>query len=133
VSQRVSTDDFSDVNSSIDLARESHLCTRSRSVSSQLQTDSTLNAARVRDELNALGAEIFYEKTLTSSDANGSGRIVIPKAVAEVHFPILENQAGISIDAIDSIGNTYGLKFRYALYFISKQAAPASVSQVLDQ
>lgn len=67
----------------------------------------------VKEALENMGAEVFYEKPLTSSDANGSGRIVIPKAIAEMYFPILENQAGIPIDAMDSMGNTYFFRFRH--------------------
>lgn len=33
----------------------------------------------VAKTLEGLGAKVFYEKPLTSSDANGSGRVVIPK------------------------------------------------------
>ena len=62
--------------------------------------------------LSAMNATVFYEKQLTTSDASGSGRIVIPKAIAEAHFPILENQSGIPIDAIDSMGNPYFFRFR---------------------
>lgn len=82
-------------------------------VASQLPTEDTLPATRVKEALEAMGAEIFYEKALTSSDASGSGRIVIPKAIAEMYFPILENQAGIPIDAIDSMGNAYFFRFRF--------------------
>jgi len=81
--------------------------------SSQFSSEDAMPATKVKEALNAMGAEVFYEKPLTSSDANGSGRIVIPKAIAEMHFPMLDNQAGSQIDAVDSMGNPYFFKFRF--------------------
>lgn len=40
---------------------------------------SEADAAAVLQTLDALGAKVFFEKQLTSSDASGSGRVVIPK------------------------------------------------------
>lgn len=43
-------------------------------------SDPALNpASSVSKALEKLGAQTFYEKPLTSSDANGAGRVVIPK------------------------------------------------------
>ncbi|CAD7702057.1 unnamed protein product [Ostreobium quekettii] len=69
-----------------------------------------LNVART---LEGMGCTVFYEKPLTTSDANGSGRVVIPKAVAEQYFPHLDDQAGVPIEAADTLGNAYTFRFRF--------------------
>eukprot|EP00210_Caulerpa_lentillifera_P002330 g2235.t2 len=74
---------------------------------------STSPVSEISKAINAMEATVFYEKRLTSSDANGAGRIVIPKAVAETYFPILENQSGVPISAIDTLGNSYHFRFRF--------------------
>ncbi|GMH33643.1 hypothetical protein BSKO_01477 [Bryopsis sp. KO-2023] len=70
-------------------------------------------ALTIAKTLEGMGAQIFYEKPLTSSDANGAGRVVIPKAIAEQFFPALDNQAGVPIEASDSMGNAYTFRFRF--------------------
>lgn len=95
-----------------------HTIYRSGPPPSELPPELNLSPCNAKASLDAMGAEIFYEKTLTPSDANGSGRIVIPKAVAEMYFPFLENQAGIPLDAVDSMGNVYYFRFRSILFKI---------------
>jgi hypothetical protein len=63
--------------------------------------------------LDDLNAQVFFEKPLTSSDASGSGRVVIPKAIAEQYFPRLEEQHGIPVRAVDTRGREYTFKFRF--------------------
>lgn len=76
-------------------------------------TDTSNPVLTISTAISAMEATIFYEKRLTSSDANGAGRIVIPKAVAETYFPVLESQSGVPINAIDTLGNAYNFRFRY--------------------
>lgn len=53
------------------------------------------------------------EQVLTSSDANGSGRLVIPKSQAEVHFPFLEQQAGMTLHLTDTDGGKHAWRLRF--------------------
>lgn len=66
-----------------------------------------------RQRLQKLQAIVMFEKGLTQSDTSGAGRIVIPKAVAEGHFPELTDTTGIILRLVDVFGNTRGLRFRY--------------------
>ncbi|KAK9809236.1 hypothetical protein WJX72_011881 [[Myrmecia] bisecta] len=70
-------------------------------------------AAPKGNSLEELGAQLAFEKVLTTSDGNGQGRIVIPKAQAEMHLPHLENQLGVDVPAEDTFGSSHMLKFRY--------------------
>lgn len=63
--------------------------------------------------LEDLGAVVFFEKPLTSSDTSGSGRVVIPKAIAEQYFPRLEQPNGIPVTAVDTKGRQYTFKYRF--------------------
>lgn len=67
----------------------------------------------VLDGLEKLGASVIFEKPLTSSDTAGSGRVVIPKAIAEQYFPRLEQPNGIPLTAVDTRGREYTFKFRF--------------------
>ncbi len=58
-------------------------------------------------------APIMFEKTLTHSDTSGGGRIVIPKAIAETHFPSIDDPSGCVVPVVDVFGETRGLRFRY--------------------
>eukprot|EP00798_Chlamydomonas_sp_ICE-L_P031735 gene31735-6935_t len=51
--------------------------------------------AEVVKALEDVGAKVFFEKALTSSDVGGTGRVVIPKAIAEQYFPRLDNPSGL--------------------------------------
>lgn len=42
------------------------------------------SAEVARARLSQMGARVLFEKTLTSSDANGAGRIVIPKVCLNI-------------------------------------------------
>ncbi len=66
-----------------------------------------------RQRLSKLQAIVMFEKGLTQSDTSGAGRIVIPKAVAEGHFPELQDTTGIILRLVDVFGQTRGLRFRY--------------------
>ncbi|KAG1671348.1 hypothetical protein FOA52_002958 [Chlamydomonas sp. UWO 241] len=68
---------------------------------------------QVLSGLSDLKANVFFEKSLTSSDASGSGRVVIPKAIAEQYFPRLEHQNGIPVHAVDTRGRDYTFKYRF--------------------
>lgn len=67
----------------------------------------------LQKSLEEVGAKIFYEKQLTSSDVSGSGRVVIPKAIAERYFPNLDVPTGTSLEATDPRGNVHSLRFRF--------------------
>mmetsp|Transcript_36036 Transcript_36036/g.80206 ORF Transcript_36036/g.80206 Transcript_36036/m.80206 type:complete len:285 (-) Transcript_36036:916-1770(-) len=69
--------------------------------------------AAVLKSLEDMQAHVFFEKALTSSDASGSGRVVIPKAIAEQYFPRLEQQNGLPVRAVDTRGREYTFKFRF--------------------
>mmetsp|Transcript_28708 Transcript_28708/g.74397 ORF Transcript_28708/g.74397 Transcript_28708/m.74397 type:complete len:307 (-) Transcript_28708:70-990(-) len=56
---------------------------------------------------------VLLEKRLTSSDSNGAGRVVIPKAAAEEHFPEVSATTGLPIQFQDSYGTVHPLLLRY--------------------
>ncbi|EFN53928.1 hypothetical protein CHLNCDRAFT_53437 [Chlorella variabilis] len=66
-----------------------------------------------RAALQAMGGSILFEKVLTSSDVNGTGRLVIPKSQAEAHFPFLEQQQGMVMSLTDTEGNQHSFRFRF--------------------
>ncbi|MEW5299372.1 MAG: hypothetical protein WDW38_004601 [Sanguina aurantia] len=76
-------------------------------------TQSEEKAAAVLEELHQLSAKVFFNKTLTASDTSGSGRVVIPKAIAEQYFPHIEEAKGITVSAHDTHGKVYQFKWRY--------------------
>jgi hypothetical protein len=63
--------------------------------------------------LKAMGGSILFEKVLTSSDANGTGRLVIPKGQAEAHLPFIEEQQGTTLQATDPEGGKHSFRFRF--------------------
>ena len=87
------------------------------------------------EQLKRVGAKMLFDKTLTSSDTGGQGRILIPKVrpsmlqrqlhpwlhylgeceqvAAAEHLPAVDSQTGVSIPFIDTLGNSYTLKFRF--------------------
>eukprot|EP00798_Chlamydomonas_sp_ICE-L_P025188 gene25188-10825_t len=69
--------------------------------------------AEVVKALEDVGAKVFFEKALTSSDVGGTGRVVIPKAIAEQYFPRLDNPSGLPVRAVDTLGRDYSFKFRF--------------------
>jgi len=77
-----------------------------------MAAEAEAQAAAVMDDLQRVGAKVFFEKQLTSSDVNASGRVVVPKAVAEQYFPKLENPTGQTLDVEDAQGDTYTLRWR---------------------
>eukprot|EP00803_Ostreobium_quekettii_P010604 evm.model.scf_3859.2 EVM.evm.TU.scf_3859.2 scf_3859:2896-7405(-) len=86
--------------------------------------------AAVTRALESMGCTVFYQKPLTSSDANGSGRVVVPKAVAEQYFPHLDNQAGVPIEAADTLGNKYTFRFRFWINNQSRMYLLEGVSEM---
>lgn len=74
--------------------------------------DAEERAEVVSKALQNLGARVIFEKSLTSSDA-ASGRVVLPKAVAEKYLPMIEAANGTTIEVSDISGNVYDCKFRY--------------------
>lgn len=66
-----------------------------------------------QQRLQRLQAVVMFEKGLTQSDTSGAGRVVIPKAVAEAHFPPLADPSGTVLKLIDVFGTTRGLRFRF--------------------
>ncbi|KAI7843626.1 hypothetical protein COHA_002866 [Chlorella ohadii] len=71
------------------------------------------NAEGAKAALKAMGGSILFEKVLTSSDANGTGRLVIPKGQAEAHLPFLEEQQGTTLHATDPEGAKHSFRFRF--------------------
>ncbi len=65
------------------------------------------------DRMEVAKARVMFEKTLTQSDTSGGGRIVIPKAVAEKHFPLINDPQGRVVAVVDVFGQTRGVRFRY--------------------
>lgn len=71
------------------------------------------DAEGAKAALKAMGGKILFEKVLTSSDANGTGRLVIPKGQAEAHLPFLEEQQGTTLQAADPEGGKHSFRFRF--------------------
>ncbi|CAL5218626.1 g327 [Coccomyxa viridis] len=61
--------------------------------------------------LEEFNATFCFDKVLTSSDAGGHGRVVIPKVHARAYLPNLEDKQGIHVDMIDTFGTRH--RFRY--------------------
>lgn len=51
------------------------------------KTPNELKAEAMLKRLESLGAKVFYEKQLTSSDVSASGRVVVPKVRSPEGFP----------------------------------------------
>mmetsp|Transcript_38811 Transcript_38811/g.109818 ORF Transcript_38811/g.109818 Transcript_38811/m.109818 type:complete len:352 (-) Transcript_38811:159-1214(-) len=58
-------------------------------------------------------AKTLFWKQLTSSDSNGTGRVVIPKAAAEEHFPRVSSTHGIKLVFLDTFGDKHALQLRF--------------------
>ncbi|KDD73307.1 hypothetical protein H632_c2318p0, partial [Helicosporidium sp. ATCC 50920] len=82
-----------------------------------------------------MGARVLFEKTLTSSDANGAGRIVIPKGHAESHFPTLpgDDQKGIVLPMFDTFGKRHNFRFRYWINNASRMYLLEDAQAVVDK
>lgn len=63
--------------------------------------------------MGALNAIVMFEKVLTQSDTSGSGRLVIPRAVAEAHFPHLDDPSGVRLPLVDVFGKIKHFKYRF--------------------
>ncbi|EIE25900.1 hypothetical protein COCSUDRAFT_64891 [Coccomyxa subellipsoidea C-169] len=61
--------------------------------------------------LEAYSATFLFDKQLTTSDAGGHGRVVIPKVHARAHLPSLEDKNGVHVEVIDTYGTRH--RFRY--------------------
>eukprot|EP00878_Enallax_costatus_P034889 GHUV01038825.1.p1 GENE.GHUV01038825.1~~GHUV01038825.1.p1 ORF type:complete len:120 (+),score=31.91 GHUV01038825.1:358-717(+) len=72
-------------------------------------------AEQVLKQLEDIGAKVFFEKQLTSSDVSASGRVVVPKAIAEQYFPRIDNPSGTELGVEDAAGDTYTLRFRWVV------------------
>jgi hypothetical protein len=70
-------------------------------------------AEQVLKQLEDIGAKVFFEKQLTSSDVSASGRVVVPKAIAEQYFPRIDNPGGTELTVQDAAGDSYTLRFRF--------------------
>ncbi|KAK9809085.1 hypothetical protein WJX72_009181 [[Myrmecia] bisecta] len=66
-----------------------------------------------RQALEQLGANVLFEKVLTSSDVTTGRRIVIPKAHAEQYLPSCEQPDGVHVTAHDRDNNQYELRLRF--------------------
>ncbi|KAI8477513.1 MAG: DNA-binding pseudobarrel-protein domain-containing protein-containing protein [Monoraphidium minutum] len=78
-----------------------------------MAAEAEAQAAAVLEQLQRVGAKVFFEKQLTSSDVSASGRVVVPKAVAEQYFPKLDSPTGMSLQVEDAHGGTYTLRWRF--------------------
>lgn len=70
-------------------------------------------AAKLKAQLDALGAVPFFEKCLTNSDVGTHGRVVLPKAIAESQFTDFLERQGATLVGEDVDGNSYDFKFRF--------------------
>ncbi|KAF8073022.1 B3 domain-containing protein [Scenedesmus sp. PABB004] len=70
-------------------------------------------AEQVFKQLEDIGAKVFFEKQLTSSDVSASGRVVVPKAIAEQYFPRIDTPIGTDLAVEDAAGELYSLRFRF--------------------
>jgi hypothetical protein len=77
------------------------------------QLEREFRAEQTVKQLEEIGAKIFFEKLLTTSDVSASGRIVVPKAVAEQFFPRLDVPGGTELVAEDAAGGKHTLRFRF--------------------
>jgi hypothetical protein len=69
-----------------------------------------------RERLESMGGKVMFEKVLTHSDTTGSGRIVIPKSIAEASFPTIDPATGaMSLGLLDTFGKTHQFKYRFWL------------------
>uniref|UniRef100_A0A383W833 TF-B3 domain-containing protein n=1 Tax=Tetradesmus obliquus TaxID=3088 RepID=A0A383W833_TETOB len=75
--------------------------------------DNEFRAEQVFKQLEDIGAKVFFEKQLTSSDVSASGRVVVPKAIAEQYFPRIDTPSGTELSVEDAAGDTYTLRFRF--------------------
>jgi hypothetical protein len=50
-----------------------------RAVGDAMAAEAEAQAAAVLEQLHRVGAKVFFEKQLTSSDVSASGRVVVPK------------------------------------------------------
>jgi len=64
-------------------------------------------------------AKTLFWKQLTSSDSNGTGRVVIPKAAAEEHFPRVSSTHGIKLVFLDTFGDKHALQLRFGRLMLS--------------
>ncbi|KAH7624747.1 putative B3 domain-containing protein [Nannochloris sp. 'desiccata'] len=78
-----------------------------------LEADLPLPPEEAQKRLQEMGATIMFEKCLTTSDTSGTGRVVIPKTVAETNFPNIEDQNGIMVDVQDVFGKKFTFKYRF--------------------
>jgi hypothetical protein len=128
--------------------------------------DNEFRAEQVFKQLEDIGAKVFFEKQLTSSDVSASGRVVVPKvrgykqarlcslhccpvpvssathqqqllwlrapelynacrcvmtadfllqAIAEQYLPRIDTPSGTELTVEDAAGDTYTLRFRWAV------------------
>ena len=100
----------------------------SRSASGELP----LSADLVSQLLTEMQAEILFEKVLTNSDLSASGRMVIPKGLAEKHLPTLnDDPSGIALPMNDIDGSTIQLKFKFWLNGSSRMFLLENTSPIL--
>ncbi|GBF88542.1 hypothetical protein Rsub_01257 [Raphidocelis subcapitata] len=78
-----------------------------------MAAEAETQAAAVLEQLQRVGAKMFFEKQLTSSDVSASGRVVVPKAVAETYFPRLDTPTGMTLSVEDADGDLHSLKWRF--------------------
>jgi bifunctional DNA-binding transcriptional regulator/antitoxin component of YhaV-PrlF toxin-antitoxin module len=75
--------------------------------------DNEWRAEQTFKQLEDIGARVFFEKQLTSSDVSASGRVVVPKAIAEQYLPRIDNPGGMELVVEDAAGDKYTLRFRF--------------------
>jgi len=75
--------------------------------------DNETKAEAILSLLESIGAKVFYEKQLTSSDVSASGRVVVPKAIAEQYFPKIDSATGRELEVENASGAKYTLRFRF--------------------
>ncbi|KAI3431438.1 hypothetical protein D9Q98_004490 [Chlorella vulgaris] len=83
--------------------------------------------------LRGMGATLLFEKVLTTSDVNGSGRLVIPKNQAENHFPHLDQPTGTMLKLTDTDSNQHSFRFRFWINNQSRMYLLEHTNAVLTQ
>lgn len=66
-----------------------------------------------RPSLEDVGAELLFEKVLTTCDAASRGRIVLPKKAAVEHFACQDGKIGLTVQCEDTFGNEHTIVHRF--------------------
>lgn len=74
----------------------------------------------------------MFEKTLSTSDANRIGRMVLPKVYAEAYFPPISQSEGLPLKFEDINGKEWTFQFRYWINNNSRMYVLEGVSNCIQ-